>query len=291
MEKLKHIAVIALAFTLSVSLCTSESYATDTNNEDLSNNLDENQILQEIDVSSAIDLIQSTKGKELPENLEDVTSAYMLEDGQIALEYHYTITDDCSSNTCDYVPIADNVNLFLDEGDELDDFSLQWAKNKDLSHQAAEGYGVVKGYQSDSDPSLWYLEMESNVRGDTYGAFVTKFGWEVSHDNNDTIILDYAPSGTEVTEEDGFDFSFSINLDDKGSVGASFPVFQKSTTITGGVLSDTYSLMLSHSPGISHPNFQDLAALVGYLVDGETEWSWSWDIWAYESYQKHLIIF
>ena len=43
MEKLKHIAVIALAFTLSVSLCTSESYATDTNNEDLSNNLDESK--------------------------------------------------------------------------------------------------------------------------------------------------------------------------------------------------------------------------------------------------------
>lgn len=275
MRIIKNLAPLSFSFLLALILCVSTAFASNSQME----------YSQEIDVQTAINMVSDKVDEKTLVQLNTAESAYSLNNGEVIFEFHNTITDSSDTNDTSkpYIPIADNVNLF--QPTAVDGYSLQWAKPKELTHIAAEGYGVVNGYRSDADSSLWCLELRSNVRGYGYGDFVTKFGWEVTHDNNATAITDWSPSGTTTSQTDGFTFNVSAKLTDNITLSAPFTVFAKNTKIVGGVVGKTYSVMLSRNPGIYHPNMQDLNALVSYKTgSGTTNWEWSWDIWAYQTY-------
>lgn len=271
----KKMTSLSFSILLALFLCVSTAFASDLQMEDA----------QKIDVQSAINMVTDKVDEKTLDQLNTAVGAYRLNNGQVVFEFHNTITDSSDTNNISeaYVPIADNVNLFYSAA--ISGYTLQWATPTELSHIAAEGYGVVNGYQSDSDSSLWCLELRSNIRGYIYGDFVTKFGWEVTHDNSNTAVIDWSPAGTTTSQEAGFTFNVNIKLTDDISISSPFTLFDKKTTVTGGVVGKTYSVMLSMNPGIYFPNNQGLNALVSYKTgSGTTTWNWSWDIWAYQTY-------
>lgn len=281
MKITKKLLSLSLSIFAVLILCTAPSYAIDSAPEAPSDH--EGSI--SIDVISAIHLVKEKLDEETLKQLNDAVGAYLLDDGQVIFEFQHTITS-CSSASdtasSAYIPIADNVNLFTSRS--ISGYTLQWSKSNELSHMAAEGYGVVNGYRSDTDSDLWYLEMRSNVRGSSYAEFVTQFRWEVSHDNSNTQIIGWSPSGTTVSTSNGVTLSVSLKLSNDTTASVSFPLYLKKTTVSGGVLGQTYSLSLENDFGITYPHYQDLNALVSYNTDGFTSWNWSWEIWAYQRY-------
>lgn len=285
MQISKKLLPLSCSLFLALMLCISTSYAADYSPKETID-IEPTEIKQAIAVSDAIALVADRVSQETLLSLRDAVGAYSLENGEVIFEFHDSISDNSDTTTNlnqRYIPIADNINLF--SSDELAGFDLKWSKPKELTHLAAEGYGVVVGYQSKSDSTLWCLKMKSNVVGYSYGDFVTKFGWEVTHDNTSTALIDWSPSGTTTSSTDGATLSVKLKLTESAEVDVSFPLFAKKTVVTGGPTGRTYSVMLSQNTGISHPNNQDLNSVLSYHTgSGVTNWEWSWDIWAYQRY-------
>lgn len=275
MSKFRKTLPFVCAFGF-VSLCVTPF--ANASAQPLPSNLD--TLSEEIlSIDSAIAMVADRVDEEALSVLNDATNAYLLEDGKVMFEFHKIIasshsTDSEESN--EYIPIADNINLYSNTS--IDGYQLQWSKPSDLDHVRATGYGVVNGYQCDTNSALWILEMKSNIRAKNYRDCVTKFGWSISYDNANTAISDWSPSGTEISTRENYPINISLKISDNLTISSTFPLLRISTKVTSGVSNRVYSTVLTHNVGIPYPDYQELDALVSYNTVGTTTWSWSWDI-------------
>lgn len=181
------------------------------------------------------------------------------------------------------ISIADNINLFISRSSVSNTaYSLMWAKSKtfDDTDFKVNGYGVVVAYSLNSNPDIWFLEMNSNIRPNQYLS-MNKFDWSVEHDNSKTTIIDWSPRGTTTAESGGFPITVSLKIPNSDyTIGTSFTLLKKKSKLSAAAAATNYSVKLeTNSINLIYwPDYQHLNAAVHYLTDtkANTTWSWTW---------------
>lgn len=279
----KKILSILLTLGFALSMFSTSSLAMEPIQE--SNNA--LTVKEEIPISEALKMVEGKASARTLNSLGNIEKAYLMNNGQVCFKVTETVTDHASTETTEressYIPIADNINLF--ETTNTSNYTHMWSEDTDINvfYGQAEGYGVVSAYRSNENSSDWYLEMKANARGSNPAFYLESFSWTVSHDNEQTVLYDWSPSGFTTATKDIFPVDISVEAPGGVTISSSFDLLARDTTLNGGVSGGEYSVEL-YTDGfdIIYPNYQDLDALVSYLTgSGTTEWTWHWSATAY----------
>lgn len=160
-------------------------------------------------------------------------------------------------------------------------------------------YGVVNLYQSIYQSDVYVMEMQSNIAGRSYTkpcwynpwqtcsdkASITRLHWSVWLDNaNDSkaTVIQWSPTGTIITSEDGQKIPVNINPSIRGinvgNIGTEFNVGKRETKIDSFAQGGSYETNWTKDGGIK--DTVDLKATVAYHAPNYTSWRWIW-VWDY----------
>ncbi len=190
-------------------------------------------------------------------------------------------TNDRSSIKDLNISIMNNPHLFnAPSGSEL-----MWSNdNIDYDAKAVNIYRVVSAYRLKENNDVWFIEMNSNIKGTTHTGTnykVSKFGWTIKQEGADSV-LQWAPSGTTIITTGGQTINATISPSyggvSVGSVGTSFIVNQKSDEVEGMNMGSFYDLEWRTNKPVSYT--QDLNAAISYYVPNHTVWTWN-SRWTY----------
>ena len=191
-------------------------------------------------------------------------------------------------------PVAENLQAFMSTS--YTGYSRMWSMPLSESDTYSSMYGVVNGYYSNVDSSVYVLEMQANIRGaeddyinwlgqwDTRVSAVSRFEWSVWKSGGDYTIMEWAPSGSSVSTYGGYPINVTIapSYDgvSLGSIGSTFTILQKNDTLNAFTNGTSYEVSWSTNNPLKYPLAQDLKATVAYVVPYSCDWSWYWS-WNY----------